>query len=498
MVDLPLPEAQPATSTPNALPVAQPDRDYRHLDRQRRLALLTIFCVLALSCSFILTVVWFVHLLISVGLAFSLQFIPLIVLIAGACLSGTALWLARLGHPIVSGVFLMGAVLGPIFILHIWLMHTLVIDSSQLALLLMLFVLYPLAIVFAGIVGDRRFLFGTATISSLLLVIACLSLPARNAFPIPRPLILSLMLLWQALTLGAMTLFVGGYLQALQRLDDTRVRYEQAVQIDSLKEQFITSVNHELRNPIMAMLGYLELLQLPRNQSAPDRLNAIVAEANRAGQDLRALLNNILETRRMDQGIENFTPRIVHVIDALDAGLRLIDPREAKLAGRKLQIKVARYTVIWGDPVYLQQILTNLISNAIKYSPPDTPIEIAAGQVVDVRQKQQRWGRKENVVRDMVEIVVRDYGLGIPPSQAPLLFHRFARLPRDLSSKVVGNGLGLYLCRALAEVMDGTIRLESSGIPGTGTTFYVRLPVPPADIQPPIEQSRLPADKTAS
>jgi signal transduction histidine kinase len=77
----------------------------------------------------------------------------------------------------------------------------------------------------------------------------------------------------------------------------------------------------------------------------------------------------------------------------------------------------------------------------------------------------------------MIEIIVRDYGLGIPANDALVLFQRFARLPRDMASKVIGNGLGLYLCRVLAEVMDGRVWLESAGVPGKGTTFYVRLPI---------------------
>ena len=77
---------------------------------------------------------------------------------------------------------------------------------------------------------------------------------------------------------------------------------------------------------------------------------------------------------------------------------------------------------------------------------------------------------------------MRDYGQGIPPAQAPLLFNRFVRLPRDLASNVAGTGLGLYLCRVFAEGMGGTITAESSGIAGEGTAFVLRLP---ADMSAP-------------
>jgi signal transduction histidine kinase len=92
---------------------------------------------------------------------------------------------------------------------------------------------------------------------------------------------------------------------------------------------------------------------------------------------------------------------------------------------------------------------------------------------------QQTWRRGVAEPRVVGEIAVRDCGHGIPPEQLPLLFNRFARLPRDLASPVSGSGLGLYLCREFAEAMGGSIRAESTGVEGEGSTFRLYLPLPP-------------------
>ena len=392
-------------------------------------------------------------------------------------------WLARREHLFAAVSCLLGSILALVFVGQFGGM----LNGAAPTTNSLYDVVYPLVIVLAGITANRRYVLVTASIVAGLSFIVTTALPDAVRMP-------TLFSLWlfELGTTALIIVFVAAYLATEQDLVEARQAYERMKQIDNLKEQFITSVNHELRNPIMAMLGYLDLLRIQRNRASLERLDLIVSEANQAGQDLRALLNSILETRRLDQGIENFTPQAVNVRDAIAVAVRLIDPREANMHDRELRIRVATHFQIWGDPVHLQQIFTNLISNAVKYSPADAPVEVTAAHVVELYEVAGRWGRTETQGRKMVEILVRDYGLGIPPAQAPLLFQRFARLPRDLASKVVGNGLGLYLCRALAEVMGGKIWVESDGVPGKGSTFFVRLPVPYEEPVPPspIETSR--------
>jgi signal transduction histidine kinase len=218
-------------------------------------------------------------------------------------------------------------------------------------------------------------------------------------------------------------------------------------------------------------------------ENAPrERLQKATKSAIRAAENLRKLLASILDASRMEQGSGNITPERIPLAAAIQAALQVIDPNEGGLRERELRIRVPESVAIWGEPVRLQQILTNLLSNALKYSPRGTPIDVSV-RVVRIAEHASSWRRKHAAPamgRKFVEVTVRDYGLGIQPEQIPLLFQRFVRLPRDLASTVVGNGLGLYVCRICAEAMGGRIWVESTGVEGEGAAFHLRLPFPPA------------------
>jgi signal transduction histidine kinase len=129
----------------------------------------------------------------------------------------------------------------------------------------------------------------------------------------------------------------------------------------------------------------------------------------------------------------------------------------------------------------LKQILRNLIANALRYSPPETPIHMTA----NVEDEQQR-----------VRINVIDYGAGIPPDKQEAIFEKFVRLERDMHGTVRGSGLGLFITRQLLEAMNGTITVESSGVKGEGSTFSFTLPMGEARVEPsPAEYTLIEEDK---
>jgi signal transduction histidine kinase len=351
--------------------------------------------------------------------------------------------------------------------------------------LLVDFMSFSVAIVLAGVLGERWMVVVTTLIVNGLSV--WVSLAAPRIF-IPAALIDGQAFLFIPLAIAeewalAVLLYSvqGAYQRTLQELGDVRVAMERARKLDELKDQFISSVNHELRNPVMAMLGYIELLQDSASSASSERMSRYVQRASKAGQSLRTLLASILETRRLDQGATDFTPEAVDILAVLEAAIEFVDPNEGNMVERELRVSIPAGLAIWGEPVRLQQIFTNLLSNATKYSAPGTPIEVHAWVEQEVARTPRRWWIHEPAAgaRQVVRLTVRDYGLGIPPDQIPLLFQRFVRLPRDLASNVVGNGLGLHLCRVLAEAMGGRIWVESVGIAGEGSSFQLRLPIAP-------------------
>jgi signal transduction histidine kinase len=254
--------------------------------------------------------------------------------------------------------------------------------------------------------------------------------------------------------------------------EDNRLSHE----LDILKDEFITNVNHELRTPLMTLQNYVEILALRQDDLDPERQKQVVQRIRKTTTSLIGLVQSILDIKFVEQRPEDKTFTAVSLYHSLSQSLNLIETQEIQEKERELHVQISPQLAILGDDIWLQQVLSNLLSNALKYSAPGTALEVTAQIISDANTPIRKRGIK---AREIVELKVRDYGFGIPPEQIPLLFHRFVRLSRDLASTIRGNGLGLYLCRTLVEAMGGKIWCESTGVPGEGTTFHVLLPSAP-------------------
>ncbi|HUY79798.1 MAG TPA: HAMP domain-containing sensor histidine kinase [Ktedonobacterales bacterium] len=273
------------------------------------------------------------------------------------------------------------------------------------------------------------------------------------------------------------------------------IAYERAQRLDDLKNQFISSVNHELRTPLTTLQTYIQACLIRFDRLSRQDLRTALQSADRVSRALAELVKEILSTRRIEQDAIGFTPAAVPVRQSVEAAITLLDLRATAAPMRDLHLSVPDDLVVWGDSALLKQILSNLLTNALKYSPDGSPIEVSAalargaapnasGDGLPGKSKRRRRRSDEQSTSTAVELIVRDHGLGIPADEAPLLFNRFVRLPRDLASSIVGTGLGLFTCKVYAEAMGGAIWVESEG-EGEGSAFHVRLPIAPVDAQPP-------------
>ncbi|HKW19866.1 MAG TPA: HAMP domain-containing sensor histidine kinase [Ktedonobacterales bacterium] len=250
--------------------------------------------------------------------------------------------------------------------------------------------------------------------------------------------------------------------------------FERERELTQLKDQFIIDANHELRTPIMALYNNLELLSATLEQGDPARRARLMQRALTAGDAVLRLLRNVLDTGALESNAPRIEPVALLLAPTVRAVLETFDPQEIgepSLAEGMFQSRTVTVSVppdlgVWADEARLRQALINLISNALKYSDPGTPIEVAAYAV------RKAHGQESS----LIQLNVRDHGLGIPHRDQPKLFQRFVRLERDIAGPVRGTGVGLYVCRILVMAMGGRIWVESSGVPGEGSTFCFTLP----------------------
>ncbi|HEX4680198.1 MAG TPA: HAMP domain-containing sensor histidine kinase [Gaiellaceae bacterium] len=229
---------------------------------------------------------------------------------------------------------------------------------------------------------------------------------------------------------------------------------EQLVEIDRLKDEFVSSISHELRTPLTSIAGYVELLQ--EEEGDPQKLGHL-AIVRRNSERLLALFTDLLFAARLQYGRLELERSPVDMRNLVVQSVDSARPR-AQAASVRLGVHVEDVPEIIGEPAKLAQLLDNLVSNAIKFTPSNGH--------VDVRLTSHP---------EMIRIEVSDTGIGIPDVERERLFERFFRAQSALERQIQGTGLGLYISKAIVDAHDGRIGVTST--PGTGTTFVVELPV---------------------
>lgn len=229
-------------------------------------------------------------------------------------------------------------------------------------------------------------------------------------------------------------------------------------QLEKAKSDFISTVAHELRTPLIAIIGYCELLenfeQMPLNESQKQEYLGII-QSN--AEVLNGLVDDLLDIGRIQigrsLGISRKENKLVELIDKVVASARLKSGRHEIVVERGLGVP----QLVWLDAGRITQVLHNLLSNAIKYSP--------SGGVIKVRVEGQK---------DRVSIAVADPGIGMTAEQVAQVFNRFYRADKE-SSESLGLGLGMSIVKQIIKDHGGDIVVKSE--PGKGTTVTFSLPV---------------------
>ncbi len=238
-----------------------------------------------------------------------------------------------------------------------------------------------------------------------------------------------------------------------------QVARSEAETANRMKDEFLANVSHELRTPLNAIIGWSHLLRSGRLDEAA--IARAVETIDRNAKSQAQLIEDILDTSRIITGKLRLNQEPVDISSVINAA---IDSVQLAVDSKNLQLEVtldpsARHTV--GDASRLQQVVWNLLANAIKFTPSGGRIEV----------KVERAG--ENL-----QIKVSDSGQGIGPDFLPYIFDRFRQADGTTTREHGGLGLGLAIVRHLVELHGGTIKADSTG-QGEGATFTIQLPLAP-------------------
>jgi signal transduction histidine kinase len=262
------------------------------------------------------------------------------------------------------------------------------------------------------------------------------------------------------------------HLETLRLNEELRKRAAELQELDRLKSSFLANMSHELRTPLNSILGFsdvmLEGIDGPLTEYMENDLRLI----QKNGQHLLHLINDVLDMAKIESGRMNLHPEKFKVHDMLESAISITSTlANAKNLALYIEPDSEKELEIIADHTRINQVMINLINNSIKFT--------ETGQIsLHARALDS----------DKILITVRDTGIGIPADHLETIFQEFSQVDTSTTRKVGGTGLGLPISRRLVEMHGGRLWVESAGIPGQGSTFYVELPVE-AKITEPIDKT---------
>ena len=229
------------------------------------------------------------------------------------------------------------------------------------------------------------------------------------------------------------------------------------------KTRFLANMSHDIRTPMNAIIGLTELML--HNLEDPEVLERYIYKLRSSGQYLLDLINDILELSKIENGLIELKPEPMDIGSQLEQILTIIRPQ---ITEKEQQIAIegtVEHRYVIADSVHLRQVMMNVLSNAVKYTPKGGNIRL------EVRERKIEKG--DNTTGSY-EFVIEDSGIGMSPAFAKHIFEPFSRA-EDSASEIQGTGLGMAITKSIVDAMKGTIRVESE--PGKGSRFEITLPL---------------------
>ena len=224
------------------------------------------------------------------------------------------------------------------------------------------------------------------------------------------------------------------------------------------KSEFLASMSHELRTPLNAVIGFSDVLLERMFGELNERQEEYVRDIRDSGRHLLELINEILDLSKVEAGRMELEVGALSLPDLLEHGLAMVRERAARHR-IAIALEVApEVGVVWADELKLKQVVLNLLTNAVKFTPDGGSVDVAA-----------------EIAGDEAQVTVRDTGVGIAEAEQERIFEAFQRGGRE--ARAEGTGLGLTLSKRIVELHGGRIWLESA--PGAGSTFRFAIPVRP-------------------
>ncbi len=266
-------------------------------------------------------------------------------------------------------------------------------------------------------------------------------------------------------TILLLMLINGGYILSINR--QLRKAIRMVERANEAKTQFLSSMSHDIRTPMNAVIGMTEIAK--SHLDDPEYVKSCLDKVSLSGNHLLTLVNDILDISKVESGKMSLNPSVFSVRESVELMMEMVrqsaDDKNIELT---MKIDDAKNDIVVGDTLRLQQVMINLLTNAIKYTEP--------GGHVRFEISEHPAEKPEHVA---LQFVVADDGIGMSEEFQRTMYAAFSRATDSRINMIQGSGLGLAIAKQMVELMGGTI--ECSSAPGKGTTFTVHLELPVAE-----------------